>query len=164
VSKITFEELKKEHKQRFIELEEGSCRNPIPPDSISYFDTLNDIASLTYDINEAHFPSKLAAYSKALKNIDPHEGFLVYMFILAGLEGTEVSETIEDARKQTVDYLHLLEEQADVFIRSMNAIQAALKYTIENNLVPPETTLASIVKSKIAKNIDRPLSHGNKRF
>lgn len=149
-----FDQKQQEHRNRFNDL--NAYRD------LEGFDNL---ATLMIDISDNHFPAP-AIFKKWVDGVGIDEAFTAFMCKVVALEHSEASETLEEARLSEINFDDLLLEQADVVIRTMGVMQRLLHIAREYNLkqYDEKITPAAFIASKIQKNIERPWSHGGKRF
>jgi len=129
------------------------------------FDSLQVIAELGVKIATHHFAKgdktrlereiQLLGFDDALDN---------YLCRIVALETSEASETLEEARLPNRSFNLLLEEQTDVLVRTLNAMYTLLELAKTKGEMSPHVQIGDFVAGKMAKNIERPLAHGGKRF
>jgi hypothetical protein len=122
---------------------------------------LDFLIDFVNEVSKAHFGNK---FEKEIPLLGFDDAFTNHICRALALQHSEISETLEDARKPEINWYNLLEEQADVFIRILDNVSILLKHGKAQGFLAPETKFSEIVLNKTKKNIERPISHGGKRF
>lgn len=129
------------------------------------FDGFDSVARLTDAIGDHHFfKGDETRFAKEIRLLGFDEALDNFLCRCAALEHSEVSETLEEGRLENRSYLNLLEEQADVIIRTLNLMTNLVRLGKENDKLDKSVSIGNIIYAKTAKNIERPPSHGGKRF
>lgn len=131
-----------------------------------HFDSLQLIADMGEEISRHHFNNSqnISRFEKEILLLGYEDALDNFLCRAVALETSEASETLEEARLPNRTFENLLEEQADVLIRTLNCMTVLLDKGNEKGLIRPLTDIGTIVYAKMVKNIERPPSHGGKRF
>jgi hypothetical protein len=122
---------------------------------------LDFLIDFVNEVSKAHFGNK---FEKEIPLLGFDDAFTNHICRATALQHSEISETLEDARKADINWYNLLEEQADVFIRILDNVSVVLKHGKANGFLESDVKFSEIVLNKVKKNIERPPSHGGKRF
>lgn len=129
------------------------------------FDSLQEIANLGVSISNHHFADGIRPrLEREIDALGLEEALDNYICRIVALEVSEASETLEEGRLANRDFKLLLEEQTDVLIRTLNAMHTLLQIAKTQGVLAANVQIGDFVAAKMAKNIDRPPSHGGKRF
>ena len=149
------------HREKLIDLINWTC-TCCSGYSQEAFQALDDIAELSVNVAKNHgfeisfeLEEKVLGFNIAFENL---------ICKATALQHSEVSETLEEARKKEIDFHALLTEQADVLYRTINLMNGVIEIGKKYNKIDDNVSIGDIVKGKLAKNIERPFSHGGKRF
>lgn len=146
----TFENLQREHRAELVKLTTSNILGDI-----------NRLARLHHDITAAHFKTKLPEY---IEKLGFEEGFICYLNRIAALQHTEICEMTEEARKETLNWQAIVEEEVDSVLRALNALTTIIELGVSTGHLAKETCIGGLLYAKMAKNVERPLQHGGKRF
>lgn len=129
------------------------------------FDTLQRIGDLGESIATHHFhKDSVPRFYREIEALGVEDALDNFICRVAALEHSEVSETVEEGRLPNRSFALLMEEQTDVLIRTLNAMTTLLMVGKERGDIRPNVQIGDFIASKMAKNIERPVAHGGKRF